>query len=367
MIAEQHVPGAWCHTRHVVLTTALLATLSDDEVEAVLAHELWHWGHGDAAALTFVAAVSWPVTALYNLAAYLGGQRLGSVDVQQPNFGRILAWFLFWPAWILTRLVIAPAAAGRQRKLEFEADKAAARAGLGHSLTEVLQKIGPLEPGRTGFEALISRSHPSIELRIDRLRPRQPNDSDFEGDELGLVTARRAKLAAAMVTLFGALLVGGGALLNHLGTGDNPLANYPHSPSGAEQAGMAFTQQFIGPNAESVQTLIKTAVPPKDQFDLTSEYRQLAAGYNTAASTGVQASITASPLGCEVGTAGNDSVAQVALHETFAIHAGTYPTTDLDNSVMMNLEWTSFGWEVIAFSYRPLGTTGWPTSFQSCP
>ena len=190
-MADLKVPSAWAHTRHVVLTTSLLETLNDAELKAVLAHELHHWNKGHAVGLTFVSACAWPITVLYNLAAFLGGYRLdeeGGVKVR-TNLGSIIVWFLFWPAWVLAKLLIGPAAAARTRRHEYEADAAAARIGLGRPLAEALVKLSAFEGGRTGWEAVTSAAHPPTALRLDKLQPAQPDDDDYIDSPLGGITS----------------------------------------------------------------------------------------------------------------------------------------------------------------------------------
>src|SRR6202034_3945438 len=84
-MANLKVPNAWAHMRHVVLTPALLTNLSDDELLAILAHELYHWDRGHAVGTTFVSACAWPIVVLYNLASWLSGDTL-EVDVKGNRF-----------------------------------------------------------------------------------------------------------------------------------------------------------------------------------------------------------------------------------------------------------------------------------------
>jgi hypothetical protein len=93
---------------------------------------------------------------------------------------RIIAW----PAWIITTLIIAPVLSGSQKKYEYEADAAAAAIGLAAPLASALRTMGAFETGRTGWERAITATHPPIELRVEALQDRLPDDAEYEEDEL---------------------------------------------------------------------------------------------------------------------------------------------------------------------------------------
>ncbi len=49
-----------------MLSKGLLDLLEDDELRAVLTHELYHWAVGDGAALRLVWACAWPIAITYD-------------------------------------------------------------------------------------------------------------------------------------------------------------------------------------------------------------------------------------------------------------------------------------------------------------
>lgn len=190
-MADTVVPNAWTHMRTIVLTTGLLQAISDDtQLEAVLAHELHHWRSGDAVGLRVVWVAALPVALVYDIGMWLTGSRPTvpppeTIGISLPGgLIAVIGWIVAWPAWVLTKLVIAPALASSQRKYEYEADAAAAAVGLGEPLAEALRIMGAFEAGRSGWERAVTATHPPTELRIEALRPAQPDDDEYQEDEL---------------------------------------------------------------------------------------------------------------------------------------------------------------------------------------
>lgn len=187
-IAQQVIPNAWTHMRTIVLTTGLLQTLDDGELEAILIHELNHWRNGDAVGLHCVWAAAWPVVLLYNLGVAISGNSpRNQVGVQikvSSAFRWIIAWLVAWPAGVMTKVIIVPLTAASQRRYEYEADAAAYKLGLGPQLTSALRKMSAFESGRTGWEAAMAATHPPTELRIEALQSPRPDDWEYQEDEL---------------------------------------------------------------------------------------------------------------------------------------------------------------------------------------
>ena len=183
MIADTPYPLAWTMTRHVVVSTGLLKDLSAAELQAVIAHELAHWRRGDPIALRMVWAFSWPVAVMYHVGMLLSGARFGTpqtpADVApQPGNKNMLAaigWFFLWPTYTLMRYVIGPATAHGARAMEYEADAAVVRAGLGGALVRACQRLEPFEPPRTAWEAVLSASHPPMALRVEAIEKLDPD------------------------------------------------------------------------------------------------------------------------------------------------------------------------------------------------
>lgn len=189
-MADAVIPNAWTHMRTVVLSTGLLQALSDDELEAVLAHELHHWHSGDAVGLRMVWVAALPLALIYDFGVWLSGgnQQAASpeeVGVRLPRgLLALMGWIIAWPAWIMTTLIIAPVLSRSQKKYEYEADAAAAAIGLAAPLASALRTMGAFESGRTGWERAITATHPPIELRVEALQERLPDDAEYQEDEL---------------------------------------------------------------------------------------------------------------------------------------------------------------------------------------
>jgi heat shock protein HtpX len=166
----------------VCVTEGLLHTLSWDEIQGVLAHELSHVRNRDILIGSVAAAVAMGITFLATLARFaliFGGGRSDSRD--NPVAGLLM-------------LILAPIAAGLiqaaiSRSREFEADASAARLlGSGEPLARALEKldagaqripsgINPAEASAYIVNPLRGRNvtnlfstHPPAEERIARLR-----------------------------------------------------------------------------------------------------------------------------------------------------------------------------------------------------
>jgi heat shock protein HtpX len=164
------------------VTEGLLHTLSWDEIEGVLAHELSHVRNRDILIGSVAAAVAMGITFLANMAQWamiFGGGR--SEDRENP-FAALLM------------IILAPIAAGLiqaaiSRSREYEADASAARLiGSGEPLARALEKldagaqrvpsqVNPAEasayivnPLRGRNVTALFATHPPAEERIARLR-----------------------------------------------------------------------------------------------------------------------------------------------------------------------------------------------------
>lgn len=179
-------PDAWTHMRTIILTKGLLQTLDDGELSAVLAHELQHWRSGDAVGAHIVQAAAWPVALLYNFGSRLtGGSRF--------TFGGVFGWFIAWPAWVITRLVLVPLVSHTQRGYEYEADLAAARIGMAAQLASALRKMGAFEGGRSGWEQAMAATHPPTELRLEALQSPRPDDFEYQEEDLRVPTRQEVR------------------------------------------------------------------------------------------------------------------------------------------------------------------------------
>ena len=174
--------GAFRNSSLVAVSTGLLQSMTKEEVEAVLAHEVAHVANGDMVTLTliqgvvntfvvfFARVVGYVVDrAIFKTERGTGPGYIITVIVCQIVFG------------ILASIVVA----WFSRQREFRADAgAAAFMGTPRPMVAALQRLGGIEPGelekafqssgisdRPGFMALFS-THPPIEARIAALESR---------------------------------------------------------------------------------------------------------------------------------------------------------------------------------------------------
>ena len=176
----------------VCATTGLLNSLSRDEVEGVMAHELMHVRNRDILIGSVAAAIATAISSIAQMAMFASMFAGGRDDEDRPN-----------PLAVLLVSLVAPMAAGLiqmavSRSREYEADRSAAELlGNGESLARALEKIevlaasrpmavapaqaqayihNPLAEfrgGRRGGGPDMSRlfsTHPATEERIRRLR-----------------------------------------------------------------------------------------------------------------------------------------------------------------------------------------------------
>jgi len=158
-VADQPVPGAWAHARTIVVTKGLITQMDNEEIAAILAHELHHWQSGDPVAMRVVWACAFPVVLTDNLRTFV---------IRFRPWGPLVN-IVLWPAPVLVRWVITPLMVARGRRLEFEADAAAIAAGYGPALARALTKLQNFESPRTGWEAAVSRTHPPTEFRLEAI------------------------------------------------------------------------------------------------------------------------------------------------------------------------------------------------------
>jgi heat shock protein HtpX len=173
--------GATKNSSLVAVSTGLLESMSREEVEAVLAHEVSHIGNGDMVTLTLIqGVVNTFVTFLARVVGYAVDQMLRKNDEQSagPGIGYtatvIVCDILFG---ILASIIVMYFS--RQR--EYRADRGAAQLmGTPRPMIAALQRLGGLQPGELpksmaasgiaggGLMSLFS-SHPPIEDRIAAL------------------------------------------------------------------------------------------------------------------------------------------------------------------------------------------------------
>jgi heat shock protein HtpX len=174
--------GAFKNSALVAVSTGLLQSMSRDEVEAVLGHEVAHVANGDMVTLTLIQGVmNTFVVFVSRIVGYVVDRVILKNQSDGPGIG-------YWVTVIVMDIVLGFLAAiivawfSRQR--EFRADAgAAALMGNRQPMINALSRLGGLQPGElpsqvkamgisgkpSGYMALFS-SHPPIEERIRALQ-----------------------------------------------------------------------------------------------------------------------------------------------------------------------------------------------------
>ncbi|ACU69516.1 peptidase M48 Ste24p [Catenulispora acidiphila DSM 44928] len=195
-VAESRIPNACAVGRSkggatLCVTRSLLDTLDPPELEGVIAHEMAHIEHGDAAVMTvaaFVGVLAGLVARVGLRFIYIGGRARGLWHIIVAAIGLIaLATATWFVSLVLTRSL--------SRYREFAADRSAAQltgnpSALASALAKVeakvhggggipqtdLRKAGalnafyfaPVTSAKTTAHHLLS-THPTTQARLDRL------------------------------------------------------------------------------------------------------------------------------------------------------------------------------------------------------
>jgi heat shock protein HtpX len=180
--ANAFATGAFKNSALVAVSTGLLQSMTQDEVEAVLAHEVAHVANGDMVTMTLIQGV------LNTFVVFLSRVVGYAVDRQlnKDGNGRGIGFFV---TSLICQIVFGVLAslivAWFSRQREFRADAGASDyMGQPNSMISALSRLGRLEPGdlpqniqasgisdRPSFMALFS-THPPIDVRIAALRKR---------------------------------------------------------------------------------------------------------------------------------------------------------------------------------------------------
>jgi heat shock protein HtpX len=174
--------GAFKNSALVAVSTGLLQSMSRDEVEAVLGHEVAHVANGDMVTMTLIQGVmNTFVVFLSRIVGYVVDRLILKNQNDGPGIG-------YWATVIVMDIVLgflgAIIVAWFSRQREFRADAgAAALMGNRQPMINALSRLGGLQPGElpsqikamgisgspSGLMALFS-SHPPIEERIRALQ-----------------------------------------------------------------------------------------------------------------------------------------------------------------------------------------------------
>jgi heat shock protein HtpX len=176
--------GAFKNSALVAVSTGLLESMTRDEVEAVLGHEIAHVANGDMVTLTLIqGVVNTFVVFLARVVGYMIDKAVfRNNDDRGPGMGYMATVFVCEIVFgILASMIVA----WFSRYREFRADAGSAKLlGTPQPMVKALARLGGLEPpesmpqafksfgingGTSGLMALFA-SHPPIEQRIAALR-----------------------------------------------------------------------------------------------------------------------------------------------------------------------------------------------------
>jgi len=177
--------GAFKNSSLVAVSTGLLDSMSKEEVEAVLAHEVAHIANGDMVTLTLIQGV---VNTFVVFFARVVGYFVDKVVFKTERGVGMGYYITVIVCEIVFGVLASIIVAWFSRQREYRADAGAANyLGTPRPMINALARLGGLEPGElpkamaasgindkpSGFMALFS-SHPPIESRIAALQNRQP-------------------------------------------------------------------------------------------------------------------------------------------------------------------------------------------------
>jgi heat shock protein HtpX len=174
--------GAFKNSALVAVSTGLLQSMSRDEVEAVIGHEVAHVANGDMVTLTLIQGVmNTFVVFLSRVIGYFVDRVILKNDRDGVGIGYIVTTIVLD---IVLGILAAIIVAWFSRQREYRADAgAAALMGRKQPMINALARLGGLDPGElpktvsnmgissrpSGLMALMS-SHPPIEDRIRALQ-----------------------------------------------------------------------------------------------------------------------------------------------------------------------------------------------------
>ena len=174
--------GAFKNSALVAVSTGLLQSMSRDEVEAVIGHEVAHVANGDMVTLTLIQGVmNTFVVFISRIVGYVVDRMILQNKDDAPGIGYYVSTIVMD---ILLGVLAAMVVAWFSRQREFRADSGAAQyMGQRQSMINALARLGNLDPGElpktvqnmgissrpSGLMALFS-SHPPLEDRIRALQ-----------------------------------------------------------------------------------------------------------------------------------------------------------------------------------------------------
>ena len=174
--------GAFRNSALVAVSTGLLESMSREEVEAVLGHEIGHVANGDMVTLTLIQGV---VNTFVVFLARVVGYIVDKAVFRSERGVGIGFYVTTFVCEIIFGILASTIVAWFSRQREFRADAASADLlGSPQPMVSALKRLGGMQPGalpasfqssginnRPGWMALFS-SHPPIEERIAALQSR---------------------------------------------------------------------------------------------------------------------------------------------------------------------------------------------------
>jgi heat shock protein HtpX len=173
--------GAFKHSALVAVSTGLLHSMSRDEVEAVIGHEVAHVANGDMVTMTLIQGV---MNTFVVFISRVVGYFVDRVILKNERGVGIGYYVTTIVMDIVLGVLAAIVVAWFSRQREYRADAGAAQLmGRKQPMINALARLGGLDPGElpktvanmgissrpSGFMALLS-SHPPIEDRIRALQ-----------------------------------------------------------------------------------------------------------------------------------------------------------------------------------------------------
>ena len=174
--------GATRNGALVAVSTGLLQSMSKEEVEAVLGHEMSHVANGDMVTMTLIQGVmNTFVFFLSRVIGYVVDRMILRNDDERGGIGYFVSVFVLDTVLgFLASMIVA----WFSRQREFRADAgSAALLGSGQPMIHALARLGGLESGALpqqvqtmgiaggpGGVMSLFASHPPIEVRIEALR-----------------------------------------------------------------------------------------------------------------------------------------------------------------------------------------------------
>lgn len=173
--------GAFKNSALVAVSTGLLESMTKDEVEAVLGHEIAHVANGDMVTMTLIqGVVNTFVVFLSRVVGYAVDRALSKGDNDSPGIGYMVAVMV---SQIIFGIGASIIVAWFSRHREFRADAGSAKLlGSPQPMVKALARLGGVDTNnlsqslatlgihdKPGFMGLFS-THPPIEARIAALQ-----------------------------------------------------------------------------------------------------------------------------------------------------------------------------------------------------